>query len=140
MTAAKRSTIHTQIPAKPCRRRAKPVPKYQTKRAATRRFNALLRQFLAGRAAPTVVEQGLARQAAAVMLRCEQLQAQLVRGEAVDPLALVRTTGELRRALRALGVRTEPEEPIGTPPGLEIARARWAEAEARAQRTTTNGK
>jgi hypothetical protein len=130
-TLTNRIATAVQTPAKGARRPRQPVPKYRTPRAAARRFNAIVLKLLGGRTEPSVVEREMARQAAAVMLRAEQLQAELVRGEAVDPLALIRTTSELRRALRALGVKTEPEKPVGPPAGLEIARARWAEAEER---------
>jgi len=133
MTATNRITMATPTPIKRARRSRQPMPKIRTARSAARRFNAIVRQLLAGRDDPSVVEQEIAKQAAAVMLRAEQLQAELVRGEAVDPLALVRSSGELRRALRALGVRTGPPEKPGTPPGLLLARQRWAEAEERAK-------
>ena len=77
--------------------------KKRTALAATRRFNGLVRHLLGDRDDVGAAEMAVARQAAAVMLRCEQLQAELVRGDAVDPLALARPgrPGRAREAGRA---------------------------------------
>src|SRR5262249_54042549 len=72
-----------------------PVPKYRTSRGSVRRFNTLVTRFTAellgagDRPAPTAFERELIRQAAAVMLRAEQLKAKLVYGETVDPEELI---------------------------------------------------
>jgi hypothetical protein len=73
--------------------------------AASRRFKdvcAALTRDLG--AAPTITDLTLIRQAAALVLRAEQLQASIVNGEAVDDEDLVRTSNALQRALAALGV------------------------------------
>jgi hypothetical protein len=52
-------------------------------------------------------------------------------GVPTDMLALVRLEGVASRAVRALGLKTEP--PPAKARGLELARQRWAEAEKKAE-------
>jgi len=112
-----------------------PVPRRRTPRASVRRFNTLVLKFTHellgnGRTALTTFERELVRQAAAMVLRAEQLQAGLVYGEPVDPDELIRVTSEMRGAIRVLGPKVEVEKPPSIPPGLALARRRWAAAEA----------
>jgi hypothetical protein len=62
-------------------------------------------------------ESGLVRQAAALALRCEQLQAAIVRGEDVDDDLLVRISGTAKRLLGAIAVKSDGRKPAG--PTLE---------------------
>jgi hypothetical protein len=110
-----------QTVAKPARRPRQPAPKYRTPLAAVRRFNGLVLKFthelLGGRTALTALERELVRQAAAMVLRAEQLQAGLVRGEPVDPDELIRVTSEMRRAVKALGLKPRDGAPEPLPSG-----------------------
>jgi hypothetical protein len=82
---------------------------------AIRRFNALVAKFTAeaerGRRELHVAEREMVRQAAAIMLRAEQLQAAIVSGAAINPDELIRLSSEGRRVLRALGIRNGSEKP-----------------------------
>jgi hypothetical protein len=98
--------------AKRKQRKRLPAPKFRTPLAAVRRFNDLIFQFsremdrelLAG-------EKEMVRQAAAIMLRAEQLQAGLVMGEPINPDELIRLSSEARRALRTLGIKASAKKP-----------------------------
>lgn len=73
--------------------------------AAARRFRDLVDDLTtkaggAGALAP--LERALIRQAAALMLRTEQLQASIVRGDTIDDDKLVRVSGEARRVISSL--------------------------------------
>jgi hypothetical protein len=71
--------------------------------SSARRFRDLTRAHEAELGGSlTEADRGLARQAAALGLRTEQLQAAIVRGEAVDDDHLVRISGEHRRIVDAL--------------------------------------
>jgi hypothetical protein len=56
-------------------------------------------------------EQALVKQAAGLTLRGEQLQAAIVRGEAIDDDLLVRLAGAARRVLGAIGVKASERKP-----------------------------
>jgi hypothetical protein len=56
----------------------------------------------------TESESGLVRQAAALALRCEQLQVAIVRGEVVDDDLLVRISGTSKRLLGAIAIKAKP--------------------------------
>ena len=75
VTAGQRATKRRQ-------RKRLPAPKFRTPRAAIRRFNDLITRIthdhLGGRELLTV-EREMVRQAAAIMLRTEQLQAGIVK-------------------------------------------------------------
>jgi hypothetical protein len=68
------------------------------------------------------------RRAAELQAMCEMARANMLNGQPTDMLALVRLEGVAARAVRALGLKTEP--PPAKARGLELARRRWAEAEA----------
>jgi hypothetical protein len=108
--AAKHATSGGQGSAKRARRPRQPAPKRRTPRGAIRRFNGLVAKLAADRALG-VVEIEMVRQAAAMMLRAEQLQAGIVNGEEIDPDELIRLSSEARRALRALGVKSSVAPP-----------------------------
>ncbi len=120
-----------QRAAKRARRPRQPAPRRRTPRASIRRFNGLVAKLaadLGGREKLGVVELEMVRQAAAMMLRAEQLQAGIVNGEAIDPDELIRLSSEARRALRALGVKAGVAKPA--PPPWSPLRARLAAASA----------
>jgi hypothetical protein len=107
-----------QKPAKRVRRKRLPAPKSRTPRAAIRRFNDLVTRFTREMNRELLVgEREMVRQAAAIMLRAEQLQAGIVRGEAIDPDELIRLSSEGRRVLRSIGagVKPKPEAPSPRP-------------------------
>jgi hypothetical protein len=105
-----------------------PGPKYRTPRAATRRYNNFVARFaneLGGWNALNAAARELVRQAAAMMLRSEQLHAAIVRGEQIDPDELIRLSSEGRRVLRALGLKTKDE------PSTEAPTAPWSPLRSR---------
>jgi hypothetical protein len=57
-------------------------------------------------------ESSLVRQAAAMTLRAEQLQAAIVRGEAVDDDLLVRISGTGKRLLGAIASKSTDRKPV----------------------------
>lgn len=77
----------------------------RTRRA--RRFKELVADFEAGFGSATGPrENALIRQAAAVAVEAEGIQARILRGEPVDTDVLVRVTNVLARSLQALGIKS----------------------------------
>jgi hypothetical protein len=78
-----------------------------------RRFRDLVESFEADLGGPslTEVERGLIRQAAALTLRSEQLQADMVNGQPVDGDQLIRLTGTAKRILQAITVKASKRKP-----------------------------
>jgi hypothetical protein len=119
------------MPAKRVRRKRLPAPKFRTPLASIRRFNDLVTQFtrevgrelLAG-------EREMVRQAAAIMLRAEQLQAGLVKGEPVNPDELIRLSSEARRALRTIKASVKKPGALPTPLPWSPLRSALAKAAA----------
>ena len=73
--------------------------------ATARRFRDLIADYArehGGNAALSTAELGMVRQAAAITLRAEQLQAAIVRGEPVLADELIRLSSEARRILSSL--------------------------------------
>ena len=78
--------------------------------ASARRFRDLMRGFLRDLGdEPDEADKALARQAAALTLQAEALQAKVAAGADVDPDALVRVTNALARAVLALRTRAKPK-------------------------------
>jgi hypothetical protein len=75
-------------------------------------------------------EREMVRQAAAIMLRAEQLQAGLVKGEPVNPDELIRLSSEARRALRIIKASAMKPEALPTPLPWSPLRAALAKAAA----------
>jgi hypothetical protein len=76
------------------------------------RFKRLINSFsadLGGMAALTEAERGLVRQAASVIMRAEQVQSVIARGEYVDPDELIRLTNTARRTLAVINKREKPK-------------------------------
>jgi hypothetical protein len=72
------------------------------------------------------------RKAAELLTMAEGIRAGALGGapqSSGDLTALIRIEGEARRTLRSLGIKTEPPPPKSR--GLELARLRWAEDEAK---------
>jgi hypothetical protein len=117
--------------AKRVRRKRLAAPKFRTPLASIRRFNDLVTQFtrevgrelLAG-------EREMVRQAAAIMLRAEQLQAGLVKGEPVNPDELIRLSSEARRALRIIKASAMKPEALPAPLPWSPLRSALAKAAA----------
>lgn len=79
---------------------------------AARRFRDLIQLYETEVSGDlTELERGLIRQAAALSLRSEQLQAAVVRGEDVDSDTLIRLSGEARRILTSLRKRHHGRDP-----------------------------
>jgi hypothetical protein len=80
--------------------------------AGARRFRDLVAAYTAEIGGTlSESESGLIRQAAALALRCEGLQAAIVRGEPVDDDLLVRISGTAKRLLGAIGKKTDSRGP-----------------------------
>jgi hypothetical protein len=80
----------------------------------------------------------LAKKAAELVTMAESMRSNMLAGVAIDLTALIRIEGEARRTLTRLGIKVEP--PPAKARGLTLARARWAEAEARkAEKAKTAG-
>ena len=83
--------------------------------ALARRFRDLIAELTAeagGREGLSAAECSAIRQAAAMMLRAEQVQAAIVKGEFVDNDELIRLSGEARRVLAALRKRADAKPHI----------------------------
>lgn len=77
-----------------------------------RRFRDLIDSFasdLGGAQDLSEAERALVKQAASVTIRAEQLQAAIVRGEAVDPDELIRLSNTSRRLLASIRRRAAPK-------------------------------
>lgn len=81
--------------------------------ASARRFRDLVRDLgqELGLDRPSAAEQNLLRQAAALSLRAEQLQAAVARGDAVDADTLIRLASTSQRILAGLRKRTRASAP-----------------------------
>jgi len=76
----------------------------------------------------TEVERGLVKQAAALTIRAEQLQADIVNGKPVDSDQLIRISSTAKRILGAIGEKAAKRKP--SEPTLEDYLDRRAAAEA----------
>jgi hypothetical protein len=110
------------------------IPKKPNPRAQDRRRRDLVEAFvnaLGGKQVCSDLTLVAVRRAAELQAMCEMERANMLNGKPTDMLALVRLEGVASRAVRALGLKTEP--PPAKARGLEIARQRWAEAEKKAE-------
>jgi hypothetical protein len=84
------------------------------RKTEARRFRdlcaALVSEYSEERAL-TGTDHALIRQCAGLMVRCEQMQAAVIRDERVDEDALIRLSSEARRILGVLRRRTAKREP-----------------------------
>lgn len=76
-----------------------------------RRFRDLVRAYEAEFVVATELDRGLIRQAAMLALKSEQLQAALVRGEAVEADTLTKLAGQIRRVLADLRRKAQTSAP-----------------------------
>jgi hypothetical protein len=77
-----------------------------------RRFRDLIKAYEAEIGGElTEVERGLVKQAAALTLRAEQMQAAIVRGEPIDNDQLIRISGTAKRILGAIGDKASKRRP-----------------------------
>ena len=100
-----------------------------------RRRRDLVETFMAALGGPSVVNeltQVTVRKAAELVVLAEATRAGMLNGVVTDITALIRIEGEARRACRALGLKIEPVLPKATPPGSQLAHARWEAEKARA--------
>jgi hypothetical protein len=82
--------------------------------STARRFRDLIAELTAeagGAEGLSAADRSAIRQAATIMLRAEQVQAAIVRGEAVDSDTLIRLSSEARRVLAGLRRRTRTVKP-----------------------------
>jgi hypothetical protein len=80
--------------------------------SSARRFRDLVNAFEAEIGSNlTEVERGLVKQAAALTIRAEQLQADIVNGKDVDSDALIRTSSTAKRILGAIGEKAARRKP-----------------------------
>ena len=88
-----------------------------------RRFRDLIKAYEAEIGGElTEVERGLVKQAAALTLRAEQMQAAIVRGEPIDNDQLIRISGTAKRILGAIGDKASKRRPAGPSLQDHIAR------------------
>lgn len=73
--------------------------------ARARRLRDVLDELLAEIGDASEAQQSLARRAASLSVWCEEQEAALARGEAVDVAALVTAGNSVRRLLRDLGIK-----------------------------------
>lgn len=81
-----------------------------------RRFRDIMRGLQVEFEVTTEADQALVRQAAALSVMSEQLQAQLVRGEMISVQVITNLSGQLRRILSDLRQRTGARGPA--PPSI----------------------
>jgi hypothetical protein len=81
--------------------------------AGARRFRDLIAAYSAGLGELNEFDFALVRQAAALTLKAEQLQAALAAGADVDPDVLIRLAGESRRSLAAVSAKAVDRKPAG---------------------------
>jgi hypothetical protein len=108
------------------------IPKKPNPRAQDRRRRDLVEAFvntLGGEQVCSDLTLVAVRRAAELQAMCEMARANMLNGQPVDMLALVRLEGVAARAIRQLGIKVEP--PPAKARGLELARLRWAEAAER---------
>jgi len=93
--------------------RSRILPGVDSRSATARRFRDICRsyEFEAG-GDVSEVERDLIRQAAGLVVRGEQMQAALIRGEAVDEL--VRISSTAKRLLETIRVKADMRKPSGS--------------------------
>jgi hypothetical protein len=117
------------------------IPKQPNLRAQDRRRRDLIAAFLAalGPDAVNDLTQVMVRRAAELTVAAEVVRAGMLTGNLQsDITGLIKLENAARRAVLALGLRIEP--PPAKARGLEIARQRWRDAEAKqAEKAKTAG-
>jgi hypothetical protein len=81
---------------------------------SARRFRDLIQLYEAEIGGElTEVERGLVKQAAALTLTAEGMQADIVNGKPVDPDAMIRVTSTAKRILGAISAKSAKNKPSG---------------------------
>jgi hypothetical protein len=83
------------------------LPGIDGRSKSARRYRDLIRAYagdLGGEANLTEIQRSAVRQAAALTVQSESMQAQIIRGEMVDADQLVRVSNLLARMLKSMGV------------------------------------
>src|SRR5258706_7200194 len=120
------ANYHSRLTSKPQR------PAVSQRSALGKRLRDLADGFaerLGGWPALSVTAAAAVRKAAELVALSEQMRRDALRNGCTDPDRLLRFEGISARAVRALGLKVEP--PPARARGLELARQRWAEAEAK---------
>jgi hypothetical protein len=107
-----------------------------TPRAVDRRRRDLVEAFMAALGGPSGVNdltQVMVRRAAELTTAVEMARADMLNGVPTDMLALVRLEGVAARAVRVLGIKTEPPVSKNAARVAAIREQRWAEQERQAQ-------
>lgn len=105
------------------------LPSVDGRTTTARRYRDICRSYEAECGTPvSEVERDMIRQAAGLTLRAEQLQAAIVRGEAVDDDQLIRLSSTARRLLTAIAAKAAKRKPAA--PGLADYVARKAAEKA----------
>jgi hypothetical protein len=115
--ATKAARRATQGATKAIRRWYEQAPKKRTKLGWIRRFNMLVRSFAADLGGGTLsnADAVLLRQAAAVAIKAEKMQAALLAGQAVTETELTRLTHSVTRVLSVINTKQtkRPSRPYG---------------------------
>jgi hypothetical protein len=115
------------------------IPKKPNPRAQDRRRRDLVEAFviaLGGEQVCSDLTLVAVRRAAELQAMCEMARANMLNGQPVDMLALVRLEGVAARAIRQLGIKIEPPPAKARGNGIELARQRWAEEAEKAKKAT----
>jgi hypothetical protein len=114
------------------------IPKKPNPRAQDRRRRDLVEAFVnaLGEQVGSDLTLVAVRRAAELQAMCEMARANMLNGQPVDMLALVRLEGVAARAIRQLGIKIEPPPAKARGNGIELARQRWAEEAEKAKKAT----
>jgi hypothetical protein len=132
-TKRRPANYHSRLTSKPQR------PAVSQRSALGKRLRDLADAFaerLGGWPALSVTAAGSVRRAAELQAMCEMARANMLNGQPVDMLALVRLEGVAARAIRQLGIKIEPPPAKARGNGIELARQRWAEEAEKAKKAT----
>jgi hypothetical protein len=96
------------------------LPRADGRTVSARRYRQLLRDFTAEIGGPlSAIDEALLGQAAALVVRSEQIQAQIVAGLAADTDEAVRLASESRRILGRLKSNAAKAKPSAGPTNLD---------------------
>jgi hypothetical protein len=108
--------LHTAARRRPRRTRTGrvPLPRSDGRTVTSRRFRDLVEAYSAEIGGElSEADRSLVMQAAAIQIRCEELQLELVEGRDIDPDMLIRLSSEHRRLMAGLGARADKSKPAG---------------------------
>jgi hypothetical protein len=110
--------LHTAARRRPRRTRTGrvPLPRSDGRTVTSRRFRDLVEAYSAEIGGElSEADRSLVMQAAAIQIRCEELQLELVEGRDIDPDMLIRLSSEHRRLMAGLGARADKSKPAAGP-------------------------